>query len=172
MLPLSLTYISKECFAESTLQTIKIKENVQYVDYRAFQYCLNLKRISIPQNVNALYSDAFLGSGLEHIVFEGNEVKQIGNYCFNNCNLSSFIWPEKCKEIGSGVFRGCKNLSEFIISPNANIKNIYEDAFIDTCIESIDFSNVAITKLPKLVKYCCSRFEKPKNLKFILPFYF
>ena len=57
------------------------------------------------------------------------------------------------------------------ISSNSEIINIFEDAFINTKIKTIDFSNVAMTTILTITKHIFTRTEMPKKLKLILPFY-
>jgi len=57
-----------------------------------------------------------------------NSVTSIGDYAFNNCNLTSIIIPNSVTSIGNGAFGRCVNLTSITI-PNS-VTSIGDNAFI------------------------------------------
>ena len=88
----------------------------------AFQGCINLSSIAIPDSVTNIGSYAFSGcSGLTSITIPDN-VTSIGSYAFSGCSgLTSITIPNS--SIGSYAFENCKGLTE------VDVKGVGTDAF-------------------------------------------
>ena len=102
IIPPSITYKKKEIvvvgigkYAFQTcvnLKSIVIPETVEYIEYAAFDNCRSLSEVSISSNVSS-----------------------IGDYAFQRCvSLPSLIIPASVNIIGDGAFYGCSNLKSII----------------------------------------------------------
>lgn len=65
-------------------QNTKIPNYVKKIGMQAFFWCLGLKKIEIPQNVEVLDMGAFNTSGVEEVIL-GSDVRVIGSGCFDMC---------------------------------------------------------------------------------------
>ena len=119
------------------------------IGFGAFQYCLDLKNVVIPDSVTTIGSSAFYGcSGLTSVsipdsvtsigdwAFYGcsgltsvsipDSVTSIGSSAFYNCIcLTSVTIPDSVTSIGYGAFSGCSGLMSISVgSENANYKSV------------------------------------------------
>lgn len=86
--------------------------NLLYVGDNAFQYCTNLKTVSLPESVISIGEGAFLGSGLE-----------------------TFKMPP-VQSMGDGMFEDCYKLKSVELNAK-NIKVLPKDTFFSTGLTSI-----------------------------------
>ena len=107
----------------------------------AFYFCNDLKRISLPQNIEEIPECCFYGSGLEEIVIPRKVKKIVGDDyygTFNSCkNLRSVVFEQgsELTEIGRNAFFECKSL-ESIYLPD-KLREIGEWAFYNTGIAEV-----------------------------------
>ena len=102
-------------------------------DY-AFDFCENLKSITIPNSVNIIGENAFCGCKLLTAITISNNVKSIGYGTFKYCDsLTAITIPHGVTTIGEVVFEDCKNL-EAITIPDS-IESIGREAFY--CCKSL-----------------------------------
>ena len=113
-----------------------IPTGVTKISRDAFYYNQNLKKIIVPETVQAIsnYDDGEVYfkncKSLETIVLN-NTVNNIPYYfCSNSESLSEIVIPEGAEYIDSGAFRYCKNLKTITIP--ASVKRINNSAF-DGC---------------------------------------
>lgn len=114
--------IGNEAFKGCGLEGIFIKEDISlYQGYGegAFRDCVNLKNISIGENVTDLGNGIFEGcSSIEYINIPRN-IDRLHDGAFKNCtDLRTVIFPAKNVEIysregHSGIFEGCEKLTIF-----------------------------------------------------------
>lgn len=85
----------------------------------AFQYCSNLKSITIPDSVTNINDSAFSDcKGLTSITIP-DSVKSIGYDAFSSCDsLTTVIIPDSVTNIGDSVFSSCRSLTS-ITMPNS-----------------------------------------------------
>ncbi|BCN28913.1 leucine-rich repeat domain-containing protein [Anaeromicropila herbilytica] len=109
-----------------------------------------LKKVTIPESVKIIGSNAFDGQTKLMSVIMNNSVEKIGDYAFYQCEslkniklptslitigdqafydagLTSITLPESVKKVGFSSFAGCEKLIEVNIPKS--VKNIAEDAF-------------------------------------------
>lgn len=141
-LPDSITKINIEAFcATRKLKTVKLGNNIEELDYRAFHDCHALESIVLPESIRIIKEDAFdscvnlktinipgnvtnLGISifsscfkLENItISEG--IKKIPDYTFRKCkSLTEITLPTTIEQIGMKVFSGCESLKTIYVKP-------------------------------------------------------
>ena len=129
-----------------------IPSTVTKISDRAFEHCVNLKDVTIPDGITEIGLEAFWKAGLTKVVIPSMESLQSGytfkecnnlesvvfkngilflyNYAFEDCeNLTSVTIPESVISIGGGFFAGCGKLTEINIDSN-NKKYCSENGII------------------------------------------
>ena len=129
-----------------------IPSTVTKISGRAFEHCVNLKDVTIPDGITEIGLEAFWKAGLTKVVIPSMESLQSGytfkecnnlesvvfkngilflyNYAFEDCeNLTSVTIPESVISIGGGFFAGCGKLTEINIDSN-NKKYCSENGII------------------------------------------
>lgn len=123
--------LSNAFFGAANLTEIKLPAKQRKIGDMAFSDCAALERITIPASVEEVGNYAFSGcASLKEIVFEGTNLKDIGENAFENCLLSSLVLPEGVENVKMYSFYGNKELS--IITLPSTIKTIEDGAF-DEC---------------------------------------
>ena len=111
----------------------------------AFQSCVKLKSVEIPESVTALGNQAFFGcKSLEHIAIPAN-VTSIGLNCFSGCSLLSDVeLSEGLLTIGQYAFLNCTGLKSIALPSSVRTLNSY--AF-GTCnaLRQIEFPASLVT---------------------------
>ena len=113
------------------LTSIMIPNSVTYIGNRSFYNCSELKSITIPNSVMSIEAFSFQGcSGLTSVSIP-NSITSIANGVFYGCgSLCSVIIPNTVTSIGEYAFSGCSNLASINI-PNS-VTSIGSDAFRGT----------------------------------------
>lgn len=122
-IPDSVTKIGYKAFYNcKNLNTIIMKDGIEYIGEEAFCYCENLTNLSMPNSISEIGKNAFKGcSKLESVKISCNLVK-LEDRIFSKCtNLSSIEIPNNIKTIGIAAFEDCSNLSSLIINDGVNI---------------------------------------------------
>ena len=181
-IPKTVFGIANSAFLGSDITSVEFEEgsSLEIISLSAFEKCINLKSINIPESVTKIGDDAFNGcSNLELSSLPAN-LTTIGDKAFYGCNnlkltgiaganltsigesafkglgcLESVIIPAGVTEIGNEAFADCVNLKEVIIDKNSQM----------TTLGSV-FHNTAITEItiPKSVRYI-SGFDNLSSLK-------
>ena len=109
-------YAFNDCIG---LTSITIPNSVKSIGIGAFYGCSELTTITIPNSVMSIGGYAFNRcSGLTSITI-GNSVTSIEDYTFTDCSgLTSITIPNSVTSIGRETFRGCSSLTSIII-PNS-----------------------------------------------------
>lgn len=143
------------------LENVLFSDKIISIASQTFKYCVNLRKIHIPESVEILGTKAFeCCHNLEEINFTNN-LKMICHFCFEGCkNLKKFIAPENLEEIQQMAFidSGLE-----VIKLNKNLKIIGEGAF-RRCeelksMELYDTTDVELTKT--------FDFDKIDKIKFV-----
>ena len=104
-----------------------IPNSVVVIKPRAFEYCKNLKSITIPDCVTSIEEEAFYDSGLTSIVIP-ESITELKYAVFGECySLQSVTIPNSVTHIGEGVFAMCDNLTSIMIP--ASVTSIAVGAF-------------------------------------------
>ena len=129
----------------------------------AFEDCINLRKVEIPDSVKRIESSAFWGcKNLETIEIPDNSITALESYVFNGCeSLKSFIIPNGVTSIGIGAFNECSNLTTLKI-PNsvtsiesyafAKCRKLQGEIFIPDGTEKVeDYTFWLCEKLDKII---------------------
>ena len=106
---------------------------VTMIGYMAFESCIQLRKVILPNSVIHISGYAFWGcSGLTDVVI-GEGVTDIGDFAFSGCrSLISITIPKSVTTIGMSAFDSCRSLSNVIIGDG--VTDIGDHAFYN-CTE-------------------------------------
>ena len=108
----------------------EIPKGIISIGDHAFDGCITLTSILIPDTVTNIGECAFCGSDLISITIP-NSITKIEDYAFDGCiYLSSVTIPDSISAIGENAFRDCENLTSIIIPDS--VVSIEDNAF-DYC---------------------------------------
>lgn len=150
-----------------TVSIIGIGEN-------AFAGVNNVHYMTIPSEINYIGDNAFRGSFLQEVVFEG--AKSLGNYAFKGCTelkkvtmgeglskigtetfegclqLQTIELPYSVTKIGTGAFANCKVLSNVNlepVKPGSGERSIGEGAFYNCNLSNLNFGTTSLGTIGK-----------------------
>jgi hypothetical protein len=125
----TVTAISASAFEGClTIKTVIIPDTVKIIGERAFALCTNLNDIIFGSAVESIGEEAFLGCTSLTGVRLGNSVKAIGARAFMGCeSLVSAALGSGIVEICEHTFDGCTNLTS--VSYGNGVKRIGDYAF-------------------------------------------
>jgi serine/threonine protein kinase len=110
------------------LKYIDIPQSVEKIGAFAFNYCRELQFLKIPEGLDILRTGLFNQCSSLFGVFIPDSVKAIHGETFQGCvSLQSIVFPIEVMSIGNYAFSGCKSLKEIDI-PNS-VTSIGEWAF-------------------------------------------
>lgn len=132
IIPGSVGEIPEGAFRNSYIEKVIIGEGVTKIGDRAFEYCVNLKEISLPASLIEIGENAFAGNKLCEQFRLPKNLKKIGNYAFSmNERLEEVELSEEIESLGVGVFSECKYLTRAFI--HSKLKCLPKQSFND-CI--------------------------------------
>lgn len=123
------------------LQNVVLPNTIQRVGYRAFSGCVLLESIVLPQSVITLGSCSFYGCiSLKSIDFGSIEI--IDGFCLAGCSsIEKLVIPNTVTEIVHDAFSGCSSLSN--ITFQSGHKKLYlsdrnnEPLFAECSLDSV-----------------------------------
>lgn len=87
---------------------------IQYIDERAFQNCISLVSVNIPDSVVYIGPRAFYKCEALTTVTLGSGMTFISDYTFYKCtSLKTVITSNSLEHVGNYAFRGCSSLESF-----------------------------------------------------------
>ena len=134
-----VSYIAPTSFCSVKMKNVVLPESLDSIGFSAFERCINLQTINLPQKLKIIRKYLFRGcTGLENIVLpEGVEsiewnafekcsnlkqitlpstLKTINDDTFVNCSsLLSISLPEELEYLGRSAFDGCHSLKSVYI---------------------------------------------------------
>lgn len=126
---LPVTVIGKRAFWNNwTIERVTIPDSVISIESEAFHYCKELQKVNLSDGVKYIGDFAFKGCGkLTNVTF-GNGLERIGFSAFYACvNLTDITIPDGVTDIGYDAFRSCYSLTEIVIPDS--VERIYPEAF-------------------------------------------
>lgn len=100
----------------SDVKEVVVKPGVTGFDYRAFQHCKNMTKITLPDTLQAIGSQMFHGCDSLTSLEIPNGVTTIDSMAFDSCiSLKSITIPESVTFIKDEAFVGCAALEEVSI---------------------------------------------------------
>ena len=154
---------------EIEIKNVIIEQGITYINSYAFQNCLSIEKVELPDTLEEIRSSAFSGcENLENVVIP-DSVKSIWGAVFENCSsLESIKLSKSLETIGLFEFSGCKKLKNINI-PNS-VKSIELSAFKDCKnLESVNLSN-SLKKIESSAFYDCEKLKSidiPNSVKSI-----
>lgn len=173
-LPNTLKSIGDYAFYGTKLDEIAFPDGLETIGAYAFAYT-RIKEILIPETVINLGESAFSNNeSLRNVIYPAS-VKNIPQYCFNQCRkLQPFDIPEGIVSIGARAFYNCSfynsqipstvtsigtyafnncNLDNVVIRENVSVSN---EAFEYCKLKTIEFPTSMYSAPSRVVKYCTS----------------
>ena len=128
-----ITRIPDEAFQGCmSLHTIEIPNNIKEIGWGAFSCCEGLIKVTIPESIKKISADMFEQCSKLKSIEIPDSVTEIQQSAFFNCSrLEKITIGNGVTSIGSMVFQGCKKLKEITI-PHS-VKNIGGSLFDDRC---------------------------------------
>ncbi len=110
------------------VQALVIDSGVTTISAKSFEYCSNLKEVTIPASVVSIGDEAFQSCGkLAQVTIPGDGVS-IGDSAFDYCQaLTSAVFSGSVDSIGDNAFNYCKSLSSLIFEND--VGSIGQNAF-------------------------------------------
>lgn len=93
---------------------ITLNNGVKYIDDRAFQNCISIVTLNIPDSVIYIGQKAFYKCEALQSVTIGSGITHISDYAFYKCiSLKTVATSDKLESVGNYAFRGCAALESF-----------------------------------------------------------
>lgn len=110
------------------VKTAVLKPGVTSIGFAAFNACVNLTNITIPESVTSIEAVAFGDcTALKSVVLPAG-ITKIDDYTFSGCTeLEDITLPVGVTSIGKSAFNGCKNLTSIMLPES--VTSIGEIAF-------------------------------------------
>ena len=176
----------------SKLKSVTIPEGVRSIGAEAFIHCYALEKVTLPDSLEHIGGGAFIDTAYENdpknwtgdLLYLGNwainadenigeadirpGTKGLADMIFYECGLSRVTIPDSVEIIGSGAFRGCRNLRDVTIPKSVCILG---DGAFDACIslQHVTFSE-GLVYIGSFAFSSCSaltRAELPAGVTFI-----
>lgn len=126
----------------TSLESVKLPEQVKKLDSGCFSYCMALESIKVPEGVAELGDCVFAGSAIKEITLP-DSIETIGSATFRDCaymdtdgtmsGLTSVKMPKNLKELGTCTFEGCAALTNVTFPEDIALTYVPEDTFYN-CI--------------------------------------
>ena len=146
----------------TSLRSIIIGDNVEYIEHDAFANCSSLRSITIPKSVRSISHGVFSGCTSLNFVIIGDNVEYIEHYAFANCSsLRSITIPKSVRSISHGVFSGCSSLESVIFEsetpPNlghSNFDNTSVPIYVPCgCVDAYKYGGYYWTELSNIQEH-------------------
>lgn len=150
---------SRLIFHEKKIKKVIIKEGVEVIDAWAFEGCIPLESVSLPNSLKVIKSQAFSRcKNLKKINIPDN-VEIIDYGAFEECeSLKKIRLPKKIDKIDVNAFRDCANLEKVIMGDG--LKEIGEMAFYNCVrLKNIKIPST-VNNIGRKAFYNCSNLRK------------
>lgn len=117
-----------------------ISSNVKSIEDYAFNKCINIKNITLPEGLLNIGNGAFDGCTALVSMPLPNGITNIGEYAFNNCSKLVTQVPGNVSDIKQYTFNNCKQIKDVTIPATA--KFIETNAFANcTALTNVSLEN-------------------------------
>ena len=127
----ALKEVGRYAFASNkSLSEVTVADGSTVTEYEgdAFRYCNALTTVEIAASAESIGSYIFFECyELDNIIFEGENLKHIGDYAFRYAGFSSFKMPDSVVQVGASLFMDCSNLTSVELSENLRTTIAIED---------------------------------------------
>ncbi len=114
--------------SSNEITSCEINENTKLIAGGAFEWCMSLTNVTIPDSVISIGEQAFYYCESMESVTIGNSVTSIGYEAFYFCtSLESIIIPDCVEIMAEGVLRGCENLTDVYCEAESQPEGWSED---------------------------------------------
>lgn len=127
--------IGENAFKNASFSELILPGSLKAILASAFNGCINLKHIDLPEGLEYLGKYCFSGTGLETLHIPDG-VKVIPTSCFwNSKSLDTIILGSRTRELGHSAFSGCVKLNQ--ISLPETVEIICTECFENTAIKTL-----------------------------------
>ena len=121
------------------LISVSLPDGLTSIGDDAFSYCSALTSVSFPESLTSIGAEAFYGCSAITSVSLPKDLTSIGRYVFNSCTaLTTVSFPESLAAIGEAAFYSCSALKS--VSFPESLTTIGYSAFSDcTSLTSVTF---------------------------------
>lgn len=128
--PNGVRYIIDRAFKDSYIKGITLNEGIVSIGSYAFNRCVQLKEIKIPDSVQLIGEGAFAGSGIQKIELPTHENFKVLTYrVLGNTKLRRLYIPDNVEEIDMYALASCDELE--LVRVSTNVTKIADSAFSD-----------------------------------------
>lgn len=92
-----------------TEEVVDIPAGIREIGDSAFEYCMEVKLVHLPETLERIGKHAFQGSGIRSVDLP-EKLKVIEVYAFSGTPLEEVKLPEQLEELGHSAFRYCRML--------------------------------------------------------------
>lgn len=129
-----ITQLGHYLFYDMDIESVTLPETLESIGVNTFAKTSELKQIDLPDNVDFIDCNAFLGSGIESIDLKN--VNTIKGAAFYYClSLSDVVLSSSLEKIPHYAFYWCKALKTIDIPDS--VKEICDYAFASSAIETV-----------------------------------
>ncbi|KAL7712073.1 Leucine rich repeat containing protein BspA family protein [Entamoeba marina] len=116
IIPDEVTIIGDMCFNNSTsLQSLGLPTTITKLGCGCFSSSPQLTSIKLPKNLISLNNSCFCGCSSLHSIILPPVIKELGDFSFSYCSLTSIDLPSTLTKLGVGCFSCCYNLSSITL---------------------------------------------------------
>ena len=138
---------------KDSILRVVIGEGITSVGCEAFDDCVNLAAVELPQSVTLIDAGAFRGcTGLQAIDLPTATPLGISTNAFSASGLKEIVLPDNVTSVGTGAFSGCLSLTYARLS-NGMSDHLKPSVFANcTSLAEVDFGT-AVTSIGKSAFY-------------------
>lgn len=125
-----ITAIDREVFYyNSTIEEIKMPDQIKTVGLFAFRECHNLRSIRLSNSIETLGDSCFWNCISLTEINLPSSLKRIDPYAFWNTAITTIDIPENVSEIGLGAFNNCSQLETVYIRHSEVVDTSFTDFY-------------------------------------------